>query len=207
MMMKLLLLIFAFTNANANDVMKSTQSVLKSNQYQEFISIANDLKNQTHPKNPNSAVNSNTMSNQIPMVFISFSMPESLIKEYIFEAQKYGGILVLRGLVEGSLKKTVLKLKEIEGSTQTKLAKPNLSIIIHPKLFDVYGINQVPALVLSDGGQECIVQSQACKSIYNYDVIFGSITIKHGHEEIAKNGSNSIQQIAEFYLKAYEKQV
>ena len=57
--------------------------------------------------------NDNQESGSIPLVFISFSMPEALIEDYIKEARIYGGVLVLRGLINNSLKQTVAKLKEM----------------------------------------------------------------------------------------------
>ena len=59
--------------------------------------------------------NSKDEMGSVPLIFISFSMPEELIKSYIAEAKLYGGVLVLRGLINNSLKKTIEKLKEIDG--------------------------------------------------------------------------------------------
>ena len=82
--------------------------------------------------------NDNQETGSIPLVFISFSMPEALIEDYIKEARMYGGVLVLRGLIHNSLKQTVVKLKEIEGSDGKK---SNIAITIHPHLFNLGSTN------------------------------------------------------------------
>jgi len=131
--------------------------------------------------------NDNQESGSIPLVFISFSMPEALIEDYIKEARIYGGVLVLRGLINNSLKQTVAKLKEIEGSDEKK---SNISITIHPHLFKIYNITQVPTIVVSKDNLACILKYDDCSTLYEHDKISGSITIGYALEEIAKNGSS-----------------
>ena len=132
--------------------------------------------------------NENQDIGSIPLVFISFSMPEALIEDYINEARIYGGVLVLRGLINNSLKQTVAKLKEIEGNDDGK--KSNLSITIHPHLFKLYDVKQVPAIVVSKDNLSCILKYDDCSALYEHDKIYGSVTIEYALEEIEKNGSS-----------------
>ena len=131
--------------------------------------------------------NDNQESGSIPLVFISFSMPEVLIEDYIKEARMYGGVLVLRGLINNSLKQTVAKLKEIEGNDGKK---SNISITIHPHLFKLYNITQVPTIVVSKDNLACILKYDDCSTLYEHDKISGSITIGYALEEFEKNGSS-----------------
>lgn len=131
--------------------------------------------------------NDNQESGSIPLVFISFSMPEALIEDYIKEARIYGGVLVLSGLINNSLKQTVAKLKDIEGNDGKK---SNISITIHPHLFKLYNITQVPTIVVSKDNLACILKYDDCSTLYEYDKISGSITIGYALEEVAKNGSS-----------------
>ena len=142
--------------------------------------------------------NDNQESGSIPLVFISFSMPEALIEDYIKEARMYGGVLVLRGLVNNSLKQTVAKLKEIEGSDGKK---SNIAITIHPHLFKLYNITQVPTIVVSKDNLACILKYDDCSTLYEYDKISGSITIGYALEEFEKNGSSlGLRKIAKEML-------
>ncbi len=142
------------------------------------------------------ANNENQDIGSVPLVFISFSMPEALIEDYIKEARIYGGVLVLRGLINNSLKQTVSKLKEIEGiahingSNGKNDQKSNLSIIIHPHLFKLYDINQVPAIVVSKDNLSCILKYDDCSALYEHDKVYGSVTIEYALEEFEKNGSS-----------------
>lgn len=137
-------------------------------------------------------------NNSIPLIFISFSMSEELIKNYIAEAKLYGGVLVLRGLINNSLKQTVTKLQEIEGIADKidKDTKSNLSIIIHPHLFKLYDVKQVPAIVISKDNAGCILKYDDCSALYEYDKIYGSVTIEYALEEVKRSGIPSIKPIA-----------
>lgn len=80
--------------------------------------------------------------------FISFSMSDNLIKNYLQEAAANKGILVLRGISSGMnlhdflLKKWLPLLQDPE-NPQAVYA----SIEINPDLFSKYKITQVPTLV------------------------------------------------------------
>lgn len=80
--------------------------------------------------------------------FISFSMSDSLIKNYLQEAALNKGILVLRGISPGMnlhdflLQKLLPLLQDPENS---QAAYGNIEI--NPNLFKQYTITQVPTLV------------------------------------------------------------
>lgn len=137
-----------------------------------------------------------------PLIFISFSMPETLIRNYIDEAKAYNGVLVLRGLVNNSLKQTVQKFKLIENIKENQ--KSNISIIIHPHLFDLYQVKQVPTIVLAQDNLKCVLKYSECSDSYKYDKISGSITIKYALEQIEEKGSLEINRFATYFLKKGE---
>lgn len=80
--------------------------------------------------------------------FISFSMSDSLIKNYLQEAAANKGILVLRGVSPGMtlhdflLQKLLPLLQDPENSKAACA-----SVEINPRLFSKYKITQVPTLV------------------------------------------------------------
>ncbi len=70
------------------------------------------------------------------LIFVSFSMPESSLKSLTEEAKTHNAVLVMRGLHEDSFVKTAAKLKELE-----------VSVDIHPELFETYRITSVPTFI------------------------------------------------------------
>lgn len=147
--------------------------------------------------NTNKALIKKTKSTDVnrvaPLVFISFSMPEKLINEYIAEAKLYDGILVLKGLINNSFKETIKKLHKIGN-------KDKLSIIIHPHLFKLYDITKVPTIVVSKNNIRCIAKYDECDDSYEYDKISGSITIQYALEKIRDKGSKDIRKLADNIL-------
>lgn len=85
-----------------------------------------------------------------PLVFVSFSMPDDSLRSLLMEAARTDSPLVLRGLVENSMERTVARLGELLGSGDSgeTTDKPTPSIAIDPTLFDRFDVDNVPAFVL-----------------------------------------------------------
>lgn len=95
-------------------------------------------------------------------VFVSFSMPDTLIKQYVQEAKNYGAKVVIKGLIDNDFAKTQAYIsKLLEGEQQG-------GIQIDPELFKEHDIKTVPAILL--------------KSAQNYDVVYGAVPIKYALE-------------------------
>lgn len=79
------------------------------------------------------------------IVFISFSMPQPTLERLVVQAQASRATLVLRGLVNGSLRETVSRCQTLIGQRQ-------VAIQIDPQAFDRYAVAQVPTIVLVTSG-------------------------------------------------------
>ena len=102
-------------------------------------------------------------------IFISSSLPEHLLKQMVLEAKKYNGILVMRGLINNSVRETVKYLQQFvmdEGD----------GIIIDPTLFQKYQIKLVPSFVLSRA------------DTLQYDVLKGVVTPHYALLQFSKRG-------------------
>lgn len=90
------------------------------------------------------------------LVFVSFSMPEASLKRIAHETAKAGGVMVIRGFKDDSLKATVKAAEE--------LAALQGDMLIHPELFDHYDITEVPVTVIARNGEDgldgCAVNSE-----------------------------------------------
>ena len=124
------------------------------------------------------------------LIFISFSMPPNLIKEYIQQAKDTGGVLVLRGMIDKSISKTAIKLNDINN-------KQGVNAIIDPNLFKLYNITRVPAFVIA--GYEnypCI----DCKQTPIFDKITGAVSLEYALEQIMTSRISSTKSMVSIYL-------
>ncbi len=112
----------------------------------------------------------NSLSASTISVFVSFSMPETLLKETLTESSQLQIPIYLNGLYHDSMPETAFKLMALSQQI------PNLNLQIDPTLFERFGIHQVPALVVGNGN--------------NFDVIYGNLSIKEGLMRIAGRGES-----------------
>lgn len=75
------------------------------------------------------------------LVFISFAMPEATITGLLDQAARVRATLVLRGLVNGSLRDTVERMQRLIGTRQ-------VAVQIDPQAFDRFAITRTPSFVL-----------------------------------------------------------
>lgn len=87
------------------------------------------------------------------LVFISFAMPEAALTRLIDQAARAHASLVLRGLVDGSLVRTVSRVQQLIGTRK-------VAVQIDPQAFDRYAITKTPSFVLVRDG----TQPQPCAS-------------------------------------------
>jgi len=113
------------------------------------------------------------------LIFISFSMPKESLKALARQAKKAGGTLVLRGLVDDSLKKTLASVIEILGADDLG------DLSIDPMAFRTFGIHAVPAMVVAASSQK-------------FDVIYGDVSLSYALKKMVDGGEES--QLAQSYL-------
>lgn len=109
------------------------------------------------------------------LVFVSFSIPNRAWIDLSKELEKVGGVFVLRGLPDQSMQilaSRILKLKE-EGV--------NAPILIDPKSFLTYGIDQVPAIVISEEKA--------------FDKVSGHVSLKFALEKMKEQGDTKMANV------------
>ena len=72
-----------------------------------------------------------------PLIFVSSSMPIASLKRLSYQAQQQGAILVIRGMVDGSMHKTAQLVDQMDHPLE-----------IDPKLFEQFGIDKVPMFII-----------------------------------------------------------
>lgn len=126
------------------------------------------------------------------MVFASFSMPAVTLKKLIGDTKKAGGVLVLNGFFEGSMKKT--------GQAINALGQGAGGVQINPKAFTKYRIKAVPAVVLIKPDGSDLVDTDGCALPEKYVMVAGDVGLSYALEQIELR-SAEFKSMAERYAR------
>lgn len=125
-------------------------------------------------------------------VFVSTSLPNQAIKNLHDEADRINAHLVMRGFVKNDPNKTLGKRNEIFGDKQPG------RFDIDPESFDTFGINAVPAFVVTGEQEKCV--GEDCPGPI-FDVIYGDMSLDAALTKIGSFGSVEVKPGAKRYLK------
>ena len=106
------------------------------------------------------------------MVFVSLKMPKHSLQQWNHQVTKAGGILVLRGFVNNSMRQTVKKIQEIIGQELQG------GFIVDPNKFKQFNVKVVPTVV--------VVNNENGST--QFDSISGDVGLKAALEKIAVDG-------------------
>ncbi|MDE0051523.1 MAG: type-F conjugative transfer system pilin assembly protein TrbC [Rhodospirillales bacterium] len=135
------------------------------------------------------------------LIFTSLSVPAASWRQWAHDAARTGVPLVLRGVAGDGLAETAKRIGDRLGGTEAGVA-------IDPRLFRLFGIERVPAVVVVPGGvPPC--ESRGCSdpgtgsgagfSAPPHDLIAGNIGLVAALEAIAAEGEAG-REIAKAYL-------
>lgn len=186
--------------ANINDdiweLSQQSKEIIKSINIQEYkntkkISDATkpflaDLDRYRQSLNPKKQQGGKVADGAI--LFVSFTMPNTLIKELLDEAHSLNIPVVIKGLINGDLNQTIEKIGMLKVEME-KEQKNFSGILIDPVWFDQFSIDKVPALVVTKRPNGCFSQENCPDQ--KYDVVYGNISIKNGLEIISQKGNDS----------------
>ena len=116
------------------------------------------------------------------LIFTSLSVPAASWRQWAREAAMTGAPLVLRGVGKGGLRETVRRIGERLGGAEAGVA-------IDPRLFRLFGIERVPAVVVVPGGvPPCRSRGCADDPAPPHDRIAGNIGLMAALEAVAEEG-------------------
>ena len=113
------------------------------------------------------------------LLFISFSMPNNVLKTLLQQAKRYHIPAVLKGVVNQNFNQTLFKIFTLNRTIQAP-------ILINPVWFQTFHITRVPALVVLASDTD--LQTQHAQSI-PFDVLLGAVSVRSGLEEISTHGT------------------
>ena len=127
------------------------------------------------------------------LIFVSFSMPTATLDRLVDQAAKVGATLILRGLVDGSLQRTVLRAQSLIGSRQ-------VGFQIDPHAFDRFAIDATPAFVLlKAGAADGSCAGNACVPSSQFALASGDVSIEYALE-FFRRSSPKFRSEADGYL-------
>ncbi|MDC0857582.1 type-F conjugative transfer system pilin assembly protein TrbC [Rickettsiales bacterium] len=112
------------------------------------------------------------------MVFVSSSMPQESLIQYADQVSKSGGVMVVRGFINGSMTNTVKFIKS--------LSEEGTRAIIDPNVFRLFDIRQVPEVIVISNQNNCI--NGKCEQTPLHDRIRGNVSLEYALEKISKEG-------------------
>ena len=121
-------------------------------------------------------------------VFVSSSMSTELLKTYVKEARRYGGVLVFNGLPDNSWVKLNKTVTEIVGNEE------GVGIQIDPEEFDRFNIKTVPAFVLiKEADLITDISEEPAEDKVIYDKVTGNIGIESALRLFAEKGELGLE--------------
>ena len=102
------------------------------------------------------------------LYFVSFSIPQTGLKRLILDADRFGIPATLRGMVYNDMRQTANAVLQLVNEDQRG------GVQIDPQAFRRYGINAVPALVVTCGE--------------TYDRIAGNLALQQALTKVAESG-------------------
>ena len=117
------------------------------------------------------------------LIFTSLSVPAASWRQWAHEAARTGTPLVLRGVGEGGLPGTAKRIGDRLGGAEAGIA-------IDPRLFRLFGVTRVPAVVVVPGGvPACRSRGCADDPPPPHDRITGNIGLVAALQAIADEGA------------------
>ena len=116
------------------------------------------------------------------LVFLSLSVPSESWRVWAREAADAGAPIVLRGVAPGGVRETVAEISD-------RLGQARAGVAIDPRLFRLFGVESVPAVVAVPGGvPPCRSRGCSGEPAPPHDLVAGNIGLAAALEAIAAEG-------------------
>ena len=118
------------------------------------------------------------------LIFTSLSVPAASWRQWASDAARTGAPMVLRGVGEGGLPETAKRIGARLGGAEAGIA-------IDPRLFRLFGVTRVPAVVVVPGGvPPCRSRGCADDPAPPHDRVTGNIGLAAALETVADEGDS-----------------
>ena len=132
------------------------------------------------------------------LVLLSLSVPAASWRQWAHDAARVGAPLVLRGVSDGGLPVTARRIAKRLGGAEAGVA-------IDPRLFRLFGIERVPAVVVVPGGvPPCRSRGCADDPVPPNDLISGNVGLVAALQVVADEGAVG-SEVARRHLERMEE--
>ena len=131
------------------------------------------------------------------LLFTSLSVPLASWRQWARDAARIGAPILLRGVGDGGLRATVKRIGP-------RLGGHDAGVAIDPRLFRLFGIARVPAVVVVPGGvPPCVSRSCSDDAAAPHDLVTGNIGLAAALEAVAAEG-DAVRDVAYRHLGRLE---
>lgn len=122
------------------------------------------------------------------LIFISFSLPDPVLRALVDQAARTGAVLVMRGLHDNSIKHSLPRVRALLGSRKVAWQ-------IDPRLFRAFAVRAVPSFALTEPhALAASCTREACERPARWASVAGNVSlhaaldrIAHGAPDLAKS--------------------
>jgi len=126
-------------------------------------------------------------------VAVSLSMPPQAVRALARDAHRAGARVVIRGLVDGSFKATLIKVREVFDDRSAG------GVAIDPQVFKAFDVTAVPAIIAARSPVESCGKLGCSPEIPPFDLVSGNISLEAALKTLADEGENG-QAVAQAAL-------
>ncbi|PPT46438.1 type-F conjugative transfer system pilin assembly protein TrbC [Xanthomonas arboricola] len=130
-------------------------------------------------------------------LFVSLSMPEPTLRRLLAQAAQARATVLVRGLSDGSLRKTAARLQALIGDAP-------VSIQIDPRLFDQFAVRRVPTFVLTRTAANTECTGGTCQSDPAFLRTSGDVSLDYALAYMQRSAP-AWSGVAALYLQRLER--
>ena len=133
------------------------------------------------------------------IAFASTAMPASALKQMIADVTRAGGVVVFRGLPQGSAKVFVAALSKVadRGAAMDGVG-------IDPRLFRAFGIDAAPTYVVTASDFDLCGGFDCTSTLPPYDKLTGNVTAAYALQTFAEGGGPGARLAAQHLARLAE---
>lgn len=135
------------------------------------------------------------------IAFASLSMPREALRQIMDDVTRAGGVVVFRGLTQGSAKVMTDALTKVPGPGERMDG-----VGIDPRLFRAFNVSEVPAYVVTASDFDLCSGFDCTSAVPPYDRMNGNVTAEYALRSFAEGGGPGARIAAQHLARLHGDQ-